>query len=143
MSEDAGLFQNLPHPRALAFLGDAVFEIRLRQMAVAQGLSQSRALHDFTIRRARAEAQVALLHQLKPVLSEVELEIVRQGRNVATSSGRRAAQAAHRQATGFEALLGALYLSDPARLDALWEQMAPLLAELPADIAIESLTETD
>jgi ribonuclease-3 family protein len=122
VSEATENFQGLPHPRALAFLGDAVFEIFLREMAVARGLSQSKDLHTFTTERARATAQVALLHELKPLLTEAELEIVRQGRNVAVSTARRSEQAAHRQATGFEALLGALYLTDQKRLEHLLAQ---------------------
>lgn len=120
-------FQNLPHPRALAFLGDAVFEIFLRELAVAQGWSQSKDLHDFTTRHAKASAQVALFHQLKPCLTEAELELVRQGRNVGVGTGRRSDQAAHRQATGFEALLGALHQVDPKRLDELWVLARPIL----------------
>src|SRR5690348_5824002 len=103
------LFENLPHPRALAFLGDAVFEIFLREMAVEKGLSHSKDLHVFTTTLAKASAQVELLHYLKPHLTEAEAEIIRQGRNVGVSSGRRADQSAHRQATGLEALFGALH----------------------------------
>ena len=124
-------FQNLPHSRALAFLGDAVFEIFLRELAVAQGLSQSKDLHSFTTTHAKASAQVSLLHALKPHLTEEELEIVRQGRNTGVSSARRSEQAAHRQATGFEALLGALYLHDKDRLDSLLRLAEPLLESTP------------
>lgn len=123
-------FQNLPHPRALAFLGDAVFEIFLRELAVAQDFSQSKDLHAYTTARAKATAQVALLHALKPHLSETELDILRQGRNVAVSTARRSAQAAHRQATGFEALLGALYLADRERLRQIFDWARPLLEEI-------------
>lgn len=114
-------FQNLPHPRALAFLGDAVYEIFLRELAVQKGLSHSKDLHAFTSSCAKASAQVALLHHLKPQLTDAELELVRQGRNVGVSAGRRSDQAAHRQATGFETLIGALHLSDPVRLSELLE----------------------
>lgn len=122
--------QNLPHPRALAFLGDAVFEIFLREQAVAQGLSQSKDLHAFTTARAKATTQVALLHELQPHLTEAELELIRQGRNVGVNAARRADQAAHRQATGLEALLGALYLTDRDRLQAVLALSSPLLEKL-------------
>jgi len=120
-------FQNLPHSRALAFLGDAVFEILIREWAVEKGFSHSRDLHGFTTQHAKASAQVSLLHALKPYLTDAEQELIRQGRNVGVGAARRADQAAHRQATGFEALLGALYLSDKKRLSDLWEIMQPLL----------------
>lgn len=124
-------FQNLPHPRALAFLGDAAYEIFLRELAVQKGLSHSRDLHAFTTSWAKASAQVALLHHLKPQLTEAELELVRQGRNVGVSTGRRSDQAAHRQATGLETLIGALHLTNPTRL-------AELLAEAKAFLEVGS-----
>lgn len=121
-------FNNLPHPRALAFLGDAVYEIFLRQWVVEQqGAAQSKELHGFTVMLARASAQVALLHFLQPNLTAEELEIIRQGRNVGVGSSRRAEQATHRQATGFEALLGALHLQHPERLAALFILSKPFL----------------
>jgi ribonuclease-3 family protein len=120
-------FQNLPHPRALAFLGDAVFEIFLRELAVAQGFSQSKDLHAYTTARAKATAQVVLMHALNEQLTDEESEIIRQGRNVTVSAARRAEQAAHRQATGFEALLGALYLTDRERLNQIFEWAKPIL----------------
>ncbi len=128
MSEQGGgEFRNLPHPRALAFLGDAVFEIFLRELAVAQGLSQSKDLHDFTTQWAKAAGQVLLLDFLKPELTEAELEVIRQGRNVGVGAGRRSDQGAHRLATGLEALLGALHLSDRDRLRGLLALCEPIL----------------
>lgn len=124
MSED---FQNLPHPRALAFLGDAAFEMFLRELAVAKGFSHSKDLHAFTSSLAKASAQVTLLHALTPQLTEAELELVRQGRNVGVSAGRRSEQAAHRQATGFETLIGALYLQNQPRLAEVLEASKPFL----------------
>jgi ribonuclease-3 family protein len=121
-------FTNLPHPRALAFLGDAVYEIFLREWAVeVHGGAQSRDLHGFTVTLARASAQVALLHHLQAELTAEELEIIRQGRNVGVGSSRRAEQATHRQATGFEALLGALHLQQPQRLVELFALARPFL----------------
>lgn len=137
--QDAFSGKNLPHPRVLAFLGDAVFEIFIRELAVLQGYSQSRELHAFTTALAKASAQVALLHQLKPYLTDAELDLIRQGRNIGVSAARRSGQADHRQATGFEALLGALHLNDPARLNDLWSLAKPLLLafKLQADTRSE------
>ena len=128
-SPDTARFENLPHPSALAFLGDAVFEIFLRELAVQQGYAHSKDLHAFTTQRAKASAQVTLLHHLKPNLTEAELEIVRQGRNVGVSSGRRSDQAAHRQATGLEALFGALHLTNQERLSVILAMAKPLLEQ--------------
>ena len=121
-------FQNLPHPRALAFLGDAAFEMFLRELAVEKGFSHSKDLHAFTSALAKASAQVTLLYALTPQLTEAELELIRQGRNVGVSAGRRSDQAAHRQATGFETLIGALHLQNPQRLAEVLEAAKPFLA---------------
>lgn len=117
----------LPHPRALAFLGDTVFELFLRERAIAKGFSHSKDLHHDTSTWANASAQVSLLHQIHPSLSPTEQDIVRQGRNVGVGSNRRAGQADHRLASGLEALLGALYLQDKERLQAVLEQCHTLI----------------
>ncbi len=117
------------HPRVLAYLGDAAFELKVRELALSQGMSQAEELHDFTVRRVKATCQVALLDALEPLLTETEKEIVRQGRNVPVSVGRRSNQALHRKATGFEALFGYWHLGDPGRLAVIWEQIKPVLLE--------------
>lgn len=119
----------LPHPRALAFLGDAVFELHVRQLAVARGMSQSDDLHRFTTARVNAARQADLLAALQDHLSEPEKDIVRQARNQAVGASRRHDQALYRQATGFEALIGALFLTDPVRLQALWQLLEPVLCQ--------------
>lgn len=118
---------SLPHPRALAFLGDAVFELHIRQHAVRQGFSRSDDLHRYATARVNAARQADLLSALEPHLTEAEKEIIRQARNQAVGASRRNDQALYRQATGFEALLGALFISDPERLAELWGHLDPLL----------------
>lgn len=135
-------FANLPHPRALAFLGDAVYEIFLREWAVElHGKAQSKELHGFTVALARATAQVALLHHLQSHLTEQELEIIRQGRNMGVGVSRRSEQATHRQATGFEALLGALHLQRPERLKQLLGLAKPFLESQWAEKSTENQAE--
>lgn len=125
-----GSFEGLPHPRALAFLGDAAYELFLREMALHRGLSFSRDLHGLTTTLANAEAQVSLLRYLEPHLREPELELIRRGRNLGVSAGRRSGQSVHRQATSFEVLIGALHLQDPARLRHLLSLARPFLEGL-------------
>lgn len=112
------------HPRALAYLGDTVFELFVREIAI-QRASQTAQLHRYVTDRVNAQFQVQLLEHLEASLTEEEAEIVRRGRNVAVSTGRRSQQALHRQATGFEALIGYLYLTDAKRL----HQVLDLLVE--------------
>lgn len=122
-----GEFQRLPHARALAFLGDAVFECFLREIAVQQGKSLSKDLHQFTVRWAKATGQIELLRHIEPLLTEQELEIIRQARNLKVTVARRTDQATHRIATGFEALIGALHLQQPQRLQAIFSLLRPII----------------
>jgi len=100
-------------PRALAHLGDAVFHLFEREREIAH-ISSAKQMHMRA--RVNASMQADLLDGLLPDLTEIELEIVRRGRNVKVSPARRAEQAVYRFSTAFEALLGYLYLTDMKRL---------------------------
>jgi ribonuclease III family protein len=119
----------LPHVRALAFLGDAVYEIFLRRLAVESGSAQSAVLHSHTTQWANAAMQACLLEQLTPHLYELETEIVRRARNMPVNPSRKKNQTQHRQATAFEALLGALYLTNPQRLQDVEVLLLQLMRE--------------
>lgn len=102
-------------PAALAYLGDAVYELhaRSRHLWPPQRLTD---YHRAVVEDVRAEAQSERLHDLEPHLSDAEREIVRRGRNAATKRPRRLAPEIYQRATSLEALLGYLFLSDPRRL---------------------------
>lgn len=107
-------------PTALAYLGDAVYELYIRTYYL---LPRKRA-HDYhqqVVSQVRAEAQAACSRSLQPHLSEVELAILKQGRNAALKGSRRVHLATYQQATGFEALIGHLYLTNPQRLAQLFQ----------------------
>lgn len=122
------------HPRALAHLGDSVYELWIREIAIQCCQHQVDALHKFSTERAQASFQVALLHWLMPQLTEAEQDVVRRARNMATPTSRRKAQALHRQATGFEALFGYWYLFNPDRLKSIRTLIEPYLisGEVPS-----------
>ncbi len=115
------------HPRVLAYLGDAVYELHLRQRAIQLVSPQLETLHDFTTRRAKAEFQADLLEMLMPHLTETEQDWVRRGRNLPLGSRHRAGQAIYRQSTAFEALIGYLAQTDDARLQEIWDLIEPSL----------------
>ena len=133
MGSERAVNGNPLHPRALAYVGDAVYELHVRELALAQGIQVAGDLHKFTIRRAKADFQVGLLSVLDAHLTDAEREVLRQGRNVTVSVARRANQALHRQASGFEALIGHWHLNAPARLQEMWQVLSPVLlsGELP------------
>jgi ribonuclease-3 family protein len=117
------------HPRALAHLGDSVYELWVREKAIAHH-QQSKALHQFTTQRVNAHIQALLLEQLRPRLSEVEQEIVRRAQNMPVPTGRRNEQSTYRKATALEALVGYWYLTDRECLSRHRDVVLDLLAQL-------------
>ncbi|MBM3268869.1 MAG: ribonuclease III [Candidatus Sericytochromatia bacterium] len=100
------------HPRELAYLGDAVFELHVRERLLERNLSQ-RARHREAVARVRATAQAAALRALDPTLGEDERDVVRRARNLRAPASRHVDQEAYRLATAFEALIGYRYLAGP------------------------------
>jgi ribonuclease-3 family protein len=116
----------LPYsPKLLAHLGDAVFEVLVRERCLATlPQASSKEQHAFCVARCCAEAQVALLEAWQPTLNEEELELVRRARNSSVRKGSRANQADYRGSTAFEALVGYCYLFAPQRLAWLSQALA-------------------
>lgn len=109
------------HPKELAYLGDAVFELHVRRQLLAAPLN-SRDRHRKAVARVRAEAQAASMRAIEPALSEAERDLVRRARNLKLASPRGVDQDIYRQATALEALVGYLYAAGQA------ERLAELLA---------------
>ena len=101
---------NLP-PLLLAYVGDAVFELYVRQKLVTDKVLPISRLHQKATGIVRAGGQDNILRQIEPYLTEEEADIVRRGRNTKGRVPKNADMAAYRRATGFEALLGWLYLN--------------------------------
>lgn len=102
-------------PSQLAWLGDAVWELHQRLDQCRQP-GRAADLHRAVVGRVRAEAQAEALSRLEPLLNARERELVRRGRNRAGRGPRRGDPARYGQATGFETMLGWLFLQDPPRL---------------------------
>lgn len=117
------------HPRVLAHLGDGVYELFLRERALHQSGDQIEQVHNYVTERASAVFQVKLLEVLAQELTDAEQEWIRRGRNVPVAVGRRNNQAVHRQANGFETLVGYLHLRDSNRLRELWEKASVVMDE--------------
>ncbi len=98
-------------PLALAFLGDAVYELFVRERLVRAANRPANALHGLSVGQVRASAQAAVAQRLLPFLEEEELAVFKRGRNA--HPGHIPKNASHRDyhaATGLEALIGYLYL---------------------------------
>ena len=116
----------LPGSLALAFLGDTVYDLYVRSRLVPSG-GQVKALHRAATSLVNAGAQSLALERVEAQLSDEELDVVRRARNAKQSPPKNADPRDYHRATGFEALIGYLYLTGSVeRLD---EIMRAALAE--------------
>jgi len=97
-------------PLVLAYVGDAAFELEVRTHLVEAGNRKVKDLHKDTVAVVQAGSQARIIRQIYDALSEEEQNIVRRGRNTKSHPPRNAVVQEYRLSTGFEALLGYLYL---------------------------------
>ena len=123
----AGLPIEQLSPIVLAYIGDAVFEVYVRQYLIAGPARKPHDLHKAATRRVAAAAQARLLQQWAPLLTDEETDIVRRGRNAKSGQPPRNADPGdYRQATALECLVGYLYYR--GRRDRLEQLMAAAYA---------------
>ena len=95
-----------------AYLGDAVYEILIRTIVVSEGNMQVNKLHKKSSALVKAAAQAEFLMAIEEDLTEEEHAVYKRGRNAKSfSMAKNATMKDYRMATGFEALMGYLYLS--------------------------------
>lgn len=100
-------------PLALAYIGDGIFDLVIRSVVVGKGNTKASQLHQRTSRIVKAQTQARMIEALEPELTEEELDVFRRGRNAKSyTMAKNATMSDYRKATGFEALMGFLYLSD-------------------------------
>lgn len=110
-------------PSALAYLGDAVYEMYVRQLFVFPP-QRIQSYHQQVVSWVRAESQAKTLDRLLVHLSESELAIVKRGRNAAPQRLRRVDPEIYQKATALETLVGYLHLTDGDRLMMLFQTIA-------------------
>lgn len=100
-------------PLTLAYIGDGVYELVIRTILVKKGNCPVNQLHRRASSLVKAGAQSAMMEILEPMLTEEELAVYRRGRNAhSPTMAKHATMADYRRATGFEALMGYLYLKE-------------------------------
>ena len=109
-------------PIALAYIGDAVFELYVR-MQLLWPPQRIQQFHQQVVSQVKAEQQATYLEQLVPHLNEAEANLVRRGRNATSKPPRRLSAKVYRQATAFETLVGYLYITNQERLGELLNQL--------------------
>ena len=108
---------------SLAFVGDAVYELLVRQYVLSQGEARVQDLHRETVALVNAAFQAKAAEMLSDALTEEELSYYKRGRNANSAhTPKNKSEAEYHRSTGFEALLGYLYLSEQYdRLEELFE----------------------
>ena len=109
-------------PLTLAYIGDAIYELVIRTILVEKGNTQVNKLHQRASKLVKASAQAEIVEKLKPYLTEEEMGIFKRGRNAKSfTMAKNASMSDYRRATGFEALMGHLYLTEK------WDRMLELI----------------
>ena len=106
----------------LAWLGDSVWELHQRLKYVHFPL-KSKELHLSVVNEVKAKAQSKSLSQIEHLLNEYEIDLIRRARNKTKRYPRSSDPSVYSRATGFETLIGWLFLKDPRRLSKLFEYL--------------------
>ena len=100
-------------PLALAYIGDGIFDLVIRTVIVGKGNTKASQLHYQTSHIVKAQSQALMIEALEEELTEEEADVYRRGRNAKSPTmAKNATMSDYRKATGFEALMGYLYLTD-------------------------------
>ncbi|MDE7307458.1 MAG: ribonuclease III [Lachnospiraceae bacterium] len=98
-------------PLTLAYIGDGIYEIVIRSLVVGHGNGQVNKLHKKSSSLVKAETQSKIIKLLMDELTEEEVHIFKRGRNAHSfTSAKNASSADYHMATGFEAVMGYLYM---------------------------------
>ena len=106
----------------LAWLGDSVWELHQRLKYVHFPL-KSKELHLSVVNEVKAKSQSKSLSQIEHLLTANEIDLIRRARNKKKRIPKSLDPATYSRATGFETLIGWLFLKDPQRLSILFEYL--------------------
>lgn len=113
-------------PLTLAYIGDTVYDLIIKTTVVEKGNAPVNKLHKLVTKFVQATAQAEHYHLIEPMLTEEEMAIYKRGRNAKSyTSAKNAGIVEYRTATGVEALIGYLFLTD--QTDRLMELMRPVV----------------
>lgn len=116
---------NTYSPLALAFLGDAVYGLLVRERLLLTANRPARRLHTLSVQAVNARAQAEAVEKILPMLTEEELAVYKRGRNAHPGhTPKNQSEGDYHSATGLEALFGWLYLHGAEeRLRALFDRI--------------------
>lgn len=100
-------------PLALAYIGDAIFDLVIRSKIIGKGNAPVNKMHNLATKYVSAKAQSFIVTELEDYFTEKEKDYYRRGKNTKVHTvAKNATLTEYRSATGFEAVLGYLYLTD-------------------------------
>ena len=118
------------HPLVLAYVGDAYFHLYVRMRLLSYEQAQVQALHSFSAQIVSALWQAHAYRAISDMFTEEEQTIYRRARNTKSHAPHSASVADYHTSTGFEALLGSLYIrGERARLEEIAEAAFQIIAK--------------
>ncbi len=114
-------------PLQLAYIGDGVYELFIRTYMLNKKLSV-RVLHKLSTEYVKASSQANIIHKLDHILTDKEKQVVKSGRNAKSGTmAKNASVIDYKYATGFEALIGYLFLhKEDVRLGQIFSEIIDL-----------------
>ena len=100
-------------PLTLAYMGDCVYDLIIKTLIINEGNKQVKKLHQETSKLVQAASQSEMMRVIQEVLTEEEHAVYKRGRNAkSVSPAKNQSLTDYRRATGFETLIGWLYLKN-------------------------------
>lgn len=116
-------------PLTLAYIGDSVYDLIVKTAVVDQGNAPVNKLHKRVTKLVQATAQAEHYHRIEEMLTNEEMAVYKRGRNAKSfTSAKNAGIVEYRTATGVEALVGYLFLTD--QTDRMMELMRPVVNQI-------------
>ena len=116
-------------PLVLAYIGDSVYDLIIKSILVARGNVPVNKLHKRASELVKANAQVNMYDAVKDMLTQEEEGVFRRGRNAKSyTTAKNATKIDYRMATGYEALMGYLYMQ--GKVDRIYEVVSIGLKEV-------------
>ena len=118
---------------SLAYIGDAIYELKIREYLMKKGYQDVNILHKYAVKFTSGESQALIIDYLikNEIITEEEISYFKRGRNSGHSKNRRSISViSYKKATGFEAMIGFLYLSNQKeRLNSLVDIVINIVEE--------------
>ena len=109
-------------PLTLAYIGDSIYDVVIKSLVVNKGNKQVQKMHKETSSYVQASAQSLMMRTIQEILTDEERAVYKRGRNAkSVSPAKNQSITDYRRATGFEALMGYLYLTKQ------WKRMIDLI----------------